>query len=152
MTALPFKSLAVIAGRGELPLEIARAARKRGAVVHIILLRDQGTPKDYEGEFPVDVIRIGAAGAAISLLKDKGIEDIVFAGGVRRPSLLELRPDAKASQILGLGLLRLGDDGLLSAVLEFLEKKEGFRIHAIESILEDVQPIEGMMGRVPVPK
>lgn len=150
MTALPFQKLAIIAGRGELPLEIAGVAQQRGADVHVIVLRDQGDSSDY-GAFPHDVVRIGAAGTAINLLKEKGISDIVFAGGVRRPSLLELRPDAKASQILGVGLLRLGDDGLLRAVLSFLEEREGFTIHTIDSILEDIQPKPGQLGRIPVP-
>ena len=143
--------LAVIAGSGELPLSTARAAAREGAEVHVFVLRGQGDPKSFEVEFPTTVIRIGAAATAIDKVRAAGIQDLVFAGAVRRPSLLELRPDAKAAKVLGRGLLGLGDDGLLCAVLSYLEEAEGFRIHPVHHFLKGAKPEGGPLANVPVP-
>ncbi|WP_421878766.1 LpxI family protein [Pacificispira sp.] len=143
--------LGVIAGSGDLPLELAEAATRQGIDVHIFVLRDQGDPAAYEGKFPTVTIRIGGAAEAMALVRAQGIQDIVFAGGVRRPSLKELMPDATATKILGRGLFRQGDDGLLRTVIRHLEERENFRVHPIGSFLAEQKPREGRLGATDPP-
>lgn len=145
------EKLGVIAGRGDLPLEIARSAAKNGVEVHVFVLRGQGDPETFLTEFPTQVIRMGAGKASIETVRNAGIRDLVFAGGVRRPSFLELRPDATAARVLGRGLMKMGDDGLLTAIVKYLEETEGFRIHPIHEILSDACPPPGPLADVPVP-
>lgn len=140
--------LGILAGRGTLPRAVAERARDRGIEVLVLVLRDQGDPAVYRDDFPTEVVRIGAAGTAMEILRREGIRDLVFVGGVRRPSLAELRPDATALRILGGRLLSLGDDGLLRRIIAHLEAHEGFRIHPIDAILDDLRPESGTLGRV----
>jgi hypothetical protein len=94
---------------------------------------------------------MGAAQAAIDLVRSLGIRDLVFVGAVNRPSLFELRPDKKAMTIVGSSLLKLGDDGLLRSVITYLEEKEGLFVHPIPTILDDIMPDSGQLGAHAVP-
>lgn len=147
----PIERLGIIAGNGELPLELAEAAAKDGIAVHVFVLRDQGDPALFEGRFPTTTIRIGGASEAMAQVRDLNIRDIVFAGGVRRPSIKELMPDATATKILGRGLLRQGDDGLLKTIIRHLEEKEGFRVHSVAAFLGNQTPQAGTLGTIPLP-
>lgn len=144
----PFDRVGIIAGRGDLPHAIAERARALGIYVHVFALRDQADPKDFQAEFPTSVIRMGAARKAFETVRGEGITDLIFAGAVRRPSLLELRPDTIALKVVGHGLMKMGDDGLLSAVITYLQDHEGFKIHPINSILSDIRPPAGQLGSV----
>jgi DUF1009 family protein len=91
--------------------------------------------------------RLGALATAFALLREHGVRHLVLAGGVRRPSLLELRPDWRAAKFLArVGYRALGDDGLLSAFVKELEQ-EGFRVVGAHELLEAMMP-EGPLGAV----
>lgn len=145
------QKLGILAGRGTLPRAVAERARAKGIDVTVLVLRDQGNPDDFKHDFPTETVRIGGAGAAMAILRRAGIRDLVFVGGVRRPSLAELRPDATALRILGGRLLSLGDDGLLRRIIAHLETHEGFRVHPIDAILDDLRPEHGTLGSVEPP-
>lgn len=147
-TPPPFTRLGIVAGSGDLPRAIAERARSLGIDVHVFVLRDQGDVKDFEADFPTSTIRMGAARKAFETVRAQQISDLIFAGAVRRPSLLELRPDAVALKVVGRGLLKMGDDGLLRAVIDYLQDHEGFRIHPINTILSDIRPTKGPLGAV----
>ena len=65
--------------------------------------------------WPHEVVRILAAGRIIAALREHGCQDLVLVGPVRRPSLLDLRPDAEGARILArIGRAAFaGDDGLV---------------------------------------
>jgi DUF1009 family protein len=72
----------------------------------------------------------------------------VFVGAVRRPSLKELRPDARTAKFFaGLGRAWIGDDSLLSAVVREMEK-EGFRVVAPDDLLAQFVARDGAYGTV----
>jgi len=119
--------------------------------VLILALRDQANPDDFKPDFAVEPIRLGGAQHAIDLVKARDIADLIFVGGVHRPSMLGLRPDAKAARILGRGLLGLGDDGLLRSIIDYLREKEGLVVHPIHVILTDIRPEPGCLSRHSVP-
>ena len=130
--------LGVIAGSGDLPWRVVAAARAQGRRVFVLGL--EGAVDAARG--PDAVVRLGAAGAAIARLKAEGVDELVMAGGVRRPSLAELRPDWRAARLFArAGVRALGDDGLLRAVIGALEA-EGFRVRAPQDFLgeEDFAP------------
>ena len=86
--------------------------------------------------FPHEFIRIGAAGRILRRCERHGCRDIVLIGPVRRPSLLDLRPDAEGARILTrIGRAAFaGDDGLLAAVMRVLGE-EGFAVVGAHEIL-----------------
>ncbi|MEK9662093.1 MAG: UDP-2,3-diacylglucosamine diphosphatase LpxI, partial [Alphaproteobacteria bacterium] len=81
------------------------------------------------------------------LLRSEGVTDIVMAGPVARPSLRELRPDARAARFLARGFMTRGDDGLLGAIVRNLEEEEGFRVVGADSILTGLRAAAGPFGR-----
>src|SRR6185312_5486451 len=71
----------------------------------------------------------------IDILRAQGVTELVLAGGVRRPSLLALRPDLRTAKFVAkIGMRALGDDGLLRAIVAELEG-EGFRVVGADTIL-----------------
>ena len=93
------------------------------------------------------VVRLGAVGTALDLLRRNDVEDVVMVGRVRRPPLSALRPDWKGTQLLArIGLRAAGDDGLLRAIVRELER-EGFRVVGIDQILCSLLVPEGPLGR-----
>ena len=82
--------------------------------------------------------------------------DLVLIGPVRRPSLLDLRPDAEGARILArIGRAAFaGDDGLLAAVIRVLGE-EGFRVLGAHEILNEAlgagRPADARRHPTPAP-
>ena len=92
-------------------------------------------------------VRLGAAGKALRCLRDAGAEDLVLAGPVRRPSLMDLRPDATALKFFAkAGGKAMGDDSLLRGVIRMLEEDEGFRVVGVDDVLGGITAPEGTLG------
>ena len=139
--------LGIVAGSGSLPEALIESCRKNGRPVFVLALKGQADPsilKGINGQF----IRLGAVGQAIRLCRKAGVKDIVFIGGVRRPSLAEIRPDWKAVRMLfRVGFRLLGDDNLLKIILSEAEK-QGFHVCGIDSVMPELLATEGTYGRV----
>ena len=139
--------LGIVAGSGSLPEALIESCRKTGRPVFVLALKGQADPsilKGGNGQF----VRLGAVGQAIRLCRQAGVKDIVFIGGVRRPSLAEIRPDWKAVRMLfRVGFRLLGDDNLLKIILSEAEK-QGFHVCGIDSVMPELLATEGIYGRV----
>lgn len=140
--------LGIIAGGGTLPLRLLEKCRETKRPFYLIGLKgqiDESLFADYE--YPT--LRIGAAGQAIDLLKENNVIEIVMAGHVKRPNLASLRPDATVLKVLlKTGAMALGDDGLLTAVIKYLEDEEGFKIVSVDSILGADELASGNLGLI----
>jgi hypothetical protein len=138
--------LGIFAGGGELPLRIIEACRASERAVFVLAFEGAADPAVASG-VPHAWVRLGAAGEALRLLREHGVEEVVFAGGVKRPSLLSLRPDWRAAKFFArVGYRALGDDGLLSAVIREFES-EGFRVIGADDILGSALAPLGPLGR-----
>ena len=73
----------------------------------------------------------------------------MLIGGIRRPSLLDLRPDAEGARILArIGRAAFaGDDGLLAAVIRVLGE-EGFCVIGAQDVLDAALGPSGVLTRV----
>lgn len=141
--------LGLLAGGGTLPRRLAEAARGDGRDVFMIAFKGQTPPETVAG-FDHVWVRLGAAGKTLRALHQAGCKDLVMAGGIRRPSLSELRPDWRGLTLFvkaGLGML--GDDGALRAVRAELEG-EGFRVIAAQDVTASLLMPPGVLGRVPL--
>ncbi|GFZ80294.1 hypothetical protein GCM10011497_05850 [Elstera cyanobacteriorum] len=126
--------LGIIAGGGALPREIIAACRTRGQAVYLLALDGQTDPETTTLA-PHSWHRLGGAGEIFDRLRAEGVREVVFAGKVKRPSLLSLTPDARGAAFLArIGFRALGDDGLLRAVAEEFER-EGFVLRAVPEVL-----------------
>ena len=99
--------------------------------------------------FPHAVLRMGAAGEILTQLRAAGCTDLVLVGPVRRPPLMDLRPDAEGARLLArIGRAAFaGDDGLLAAVVRVLGE-EGFRVIGAHEVLTEAVGPHGLLGRV----
>ena len=120
--------LAIIAGDGALPVEIARA-RPEALMITLegIASRLQARAQRHRLE------RIGALFAA---LRAAEVESVVFAGALTRPALdpAAFDPEMKALAPRLLPALRQGDDTLLKVVIEVFED-QGFSVIGADQVL-----------------
>ncbi len=141
--ALP--KLGIIAGGGPLPAHLIDACRTSGRSCFVLALEGHAD-RAALNDVPQSWIRLGDGGKAIELLHREQVEELVFAGAVRRPGLRELRPDKRSAIFLAkLGRAWIGDDSLISAVVREMEK-EGFRVIGPEAVLSEFLAREGTYG------
>ena len=139
--------LGILAGSGELPLRLVEACRAADRPFFVLALEGAANPVNFAG-VPHASVRLGAAAEALRVLRENGVEELVMAGPVRRPTLASLRPDWRAAKLFAsIGLRALGDDGLLSAIIKELEH-EGFRVVGAHNLLESLLAPEGPWGKV----
>jgi DUF1009 family protein len=141
------RRLGIIAGGGPLPARLAAAARAAGRAVFILGLEGFADPA-LIAPWPHEICRLGAASRIIAALREHGCQDLVMIGPVRRPSLLDLRPDAEGAKLLArIGRAAFaGDDGLLAAVIRVLTE-EGFRVIGMQEIMREAVAPAGVLTR-----
>jgi UDP-2,3-diacylglucosamine hydrolase len=142
------RRLGVIAGGGLLPAKIAAAAHAAGRPVFILGLEGFADPAAL-APWPHEIRRLGAAGRIVAALREHGCQDLVMIGPVRRPSLLDLRPDAEGAKLLArVGRAAFaGDDGLLAAVIRVLTE-EGFRVIGAQDIMREAVAPAGVLTQM----
>lgn len=139
--------IGVLAGGGMLPESVCRACEARGQDVFVVAFEGQTQDSLLNGRAYVRTA-LGKVGTVISALKERGIEHLVMAGGIKRPGFFELKPDWKAVQILArIGTRALGDDSLLRVLRAELEK-EGFILHGAHELAQNLVAGEGGLGDV----
>ena len=141
-------TLGILAGGGPFPGRVAAAAQAVGRKVFMVALEGYAEPA-VVAAYPHASARLGAAGRILSLLRRQGCRDLVLVGPVRRPSILDLRPDAEGARLLArIGRAAFsGDDGLLAAVVRVLGE-EGFHIVGAHEVLTDALGPRGVLGSV----
>lgn len=138
--------LAIIAGRGALPLTLARACAAEGRPFAIFGIVGAAAPEI--AAFPHRWVALGAIGGLFAALRATGCESVVLAGPIDRPDFRRLRLDRTGLRLLPqlVAAARGGDDGLLALVVRLIEA-EGFRVLGAEDVLADLLPGEGALGR-----
>lgn len=139
--------LGILAGGGPLPGRVAAAALAAGREVFLVGL-EGFAESPVLAPYPHAYARLGAAGRILAMLRARRCRDLVLVGPVRRPSLLDLRPDAEGARILArIGRAAFaGDDGLLAAVVRVLGE-EGFRVLGAHEILTEALASPGLLTR-----
>lgn len=138
--------LGIIAGGGDLPRMLIDACRDSDRDFHVFALQGQAEEAAV-ADVPHDWFRLGAAGSALKRAQELRVQDVVLAGSVRRPSFASLRPDWKTlGFLMRVGGKGLGDDGLLTRIVEAIEE-EGFTVVGADSLLDGLTPEAGALGR-----
>lgn len=138
--------LGIVAGGGVLPDILARSCEGKGIKPFIVGIEGQVDPQILKGREHV-IYRLGLAGKMIQSLKEHQAWNLVLIGSVTRPSIASLRPDLKTAGFFAkLGLKALGDNDMLTAVREELEK-DGFTLHGVHEFVEDLLAPVGVMGK-----
>ncbi len=148
----PKEALGILAGRGSLPVHVAKAATAAGRPVHILALKGMAS-QDVES-FPHTWSSIGQIGRMLTTFDKAGCRDIVIIGGATRPNFSELRVDL--GTLVNLPTLLTartgGDDNLLTRVIAFFESK-GLHVVGAHEIAPDLLAPLGPLGKhVPTPE
>lgn len=144
--------LGVIAGGGALPLAVAEAAVKSGRPLHVLAFR--GNSDAGLKAFPHTMMRWGEIGKIFQTLDRTGCRDVVLVGSLKRPRLIDIRPDRGFFYNLPaiFKLMQGGDDSVLSRVVRLFESK-GYRVVGAHDIAPHLVAPLGPLGQLrPSPK
>ncbi len=137
--------LGILAGGGPLPGRVAAAALATGRDGFVLGFEGFADPVVL-APYPHEFVRLGAAGRIRDLLSAHACRDLVLVGVLRRPSVLDLRPDAFGVRVLGrIGRATFaGDDSILTAIVRVLQE-EGFVVRGVEEVLRDILAPAGLL-------
>lgn len=146
MTA-PLPKLAILAGGGSAPQRVLDRVQEAGRAYTLIGLEGQAEPTLGNG-VPCHWLPLGAGARLVELLRAEAVEEVVFIGRVRRPSLFELRPDSYTLQkLVQIGFAMLGDDGLLRGIGKIFAD-EGFRVVGVQDLFTQFLTPPGQLGNI----
>lgn len=139
--------VAIIAGSGALPLDIAERLNARGHAPFVLRVSGEAD-RDFSA-FEGDDIQLEAARDLLPMLKRAGATHVVLAGGISR------RPDFKAVRFgfvliplamrAAAALLR-GDNALLGTLVGFFEAR-GFKVVGAHQILPELLAPEACLTK-----
>ncbi len=141
----PTRSLAILCGGGDFPLQVAKAAVERGRDPFMIGI--VGAAGEGIEAFPHLWVRLGELGKLFRSLKERAIVEIAIVGAVTRPELSDLRLDWGAlKRFAGLAsLFRGGDNHLLAGVARLFES-EGVLVVGVHQIAPQLLAPPGALG------
>jgi DUF1009 family protein len=141
--------LGLIAGCGELPLEIARSARRRGRRVLAVALHGQADPALEAEAGELHWLHPGEVARITGVLSAAGVSEAVLAGKLPKAVLEDpaaLRLDAAALSLLR-RLPDRHDASILSGVAEHLAE-HGIRLLPQALLVPELVATAGPYGRV----
>jgi len=138
--------IGIIAGSGKLPQRLISACERDNKSYFVLALKGQ-TDKKTVKDTPHKWVKLGETSKSFRVLKDAGVDTLVMAGSVKRPSIFDMKPDLRTIQLFGkIGIKALGDDGMLRAVKSELET-EGFKIIGAHEIEPDILTPLGVLTK-----
>lgn len=142
------ESVCIIAGTGEVPVQIAHEAVKRGYRVLALAFKGFTDPAIEGAVSDVKWVKLGKIQEAVSFFKGNGISRVVMAGKIEKINLMhlwKLRPDRRALKIIG-SLKDLRDDTVLKAITDEL-LREGIVVDELTSWAENLMARKGVLTR-----
>lgn len=146
------RKLGLIAGGGELPVEIARHCEGAGRPLFVVRLKGMADPA--LAAFAGAEIGIAELGKCFKALRTAGCEAVCLAGIVKRPDFAALAPDLRGMRVLpaAIAAARAGDDALLRVMVGEFEK-EGFAVEGADQVMQDLRlPVGLLAGAPPSPE
>lgn len=118
------KPLCILAGQGQLPLQVAEAARQNGRAVLVFALKGSADA-DFSG-FQLHGLGLGEVGRALKILQKHDCHEVCMIGAVVRPDLTSLKFDLGALKVVPeiLSTVIGGDDEALAGIVRFLAKRD----------------------------
>lgn len=129
--------ISILAGGGNLPLEVARILHRQGRKVQIVAV--SGLPSaDFEG-FQTTTVAILEIGGMLRALRANGAREMVIAGHAGRPDLRTWAIDWGFFRHLPtiLSLTRGGDDRVLRRIAAFFERN-GMTVQGIGDVAPEL--------------
>ena len=129
------RPVGIIAGGQDIPFEVVDALKAAGRDYFLFGLVGE-TDARLE-DHPHEWLKWGEIGKVLRMLKEKGIEDVLFIGAITsRPDFKAIRLDFGAVKALP-EILRImasgGDEGVLNGVAQFTEKR-GLKLLSVRDV------------------
>jgi DUF1009 family protein len=142
-------TLGLIAGNGQYPHTVLRAARKAGVARVVVAAFENETDPALAAEADVtEWLRVGQLGRMIKFFRRAGVTDAMMAGQIAPKNLFDLRPDLRALMLLGKLKLRHAES-IFGAIADELAR-DGITLLPATTFLEDLLPAPGpVCGPVP---
>ena len=141
------KKLGMIAGGGMMPVEIIKHCKDTGREIFVVGIEPYAREEELK-DVPHIFAKIGEAGKMLKSLAKNNVQDIVLAGGIKRPSFRELIPDWEGAKIIAkLAIKKMSDDNMFRAVIDEIER-HGFKVVGIEEVVPGMMFSEGVYGKV----
>lgn len=143
-----YARLALIAGNGVIPQQIAAALETAGRDFRIVAIKgeaDEETRRKANAE-----LGWGEVGRLYAFLKKTGCREVLLIGGVsKRPDFMSFIADFGTLKRLPkiIRALAGGDDSLLTKVIRLFEE-EGFLVVGIRDVAPELLASSGVLGRV----
>lgn len=139
-------TLGIVAGGGDLPLAVAKAAQSAGRGVFLIGLA--GSADARIEAYPHAWAGLGEAGKTLRALKGAGCTDMLMVGHLQRPKFSDLKFDAKGLMVVPrfATAARRGDNALLETLTEVFSE-EGFRVLSVAEAAPSLLAPDGPIGR-----
>lgn len=113
----------LIAGNGQFPFLVAEGARKSGASLSVVAIKEETDPRINDVVENVLWVGIGQLGKMISYFKREGVDKAMMAGQVRHVQLFSgALPDVRMMKMLW-NLPRRNTDALIGGVADELAKE-----------------------------
>lgn len=143
------RKLGIIAGGGSIPKMLIEECIRQNQDFAVIAI-EGNAEKDllsHHKNISHKWIRIGQAGSGFKFFKDEQVEDVVMIGTIKRPSIFDIVPDLRTTAFFAkVGAKALGDDGLLRAVVDEIEK-DGMKVKGIHEVMPSLLIKEGVLTK-----
>lgn len=136
----------LIAGNGKFPFLVVEGARRAGAEVSVVAIKEETDPSIERVAERVEWIGIGQLGKMIRFFKREGVRQAIMAGQVKHVQIFSgAIPDVRMLKML-MRLPRRNTDALIGAVANELAD-EGIELIDSTYFLQDQLPREGVLTR-----
>jgi DUF1009 family protein len=136
----------LIAGNGRFPFLVVEGAKKQGASLSVVAIKEETDPRIEEAAEKVVWVGIGQLGKMISFFKSEGVTRAIMAGQVKHVQIFSgALPDLRMLKML-FGLKQRNTDSLIGAVANELAK-DGIELIDSTFFIQDHLAREGVLTR-----
>lgn len=136
----------LIAGNGQFPFLVIEGARRAGASLAVVAIKEETDPGIDQAAENVTWVGIGQLGKMLSFLKDNGVTQAIMAGQVKHVQIFSgAMPDMRMVKMLW-NLPRRNTDALIGGVAAELAK-EGIELIDSTHFIKDQLASTGVMTK-----
>lgn len=136
----------LIAGNGEFPFLVVEGARKAGAALAVVAIREETDPRIEEFADKIVWVGIGQLGKMIAFFKREGVTQAMMAGQVKHVQIFSgALPDLRMIRMLW-NLPHRSTDALIGGVAEEMSR-EGIELIDSTNFIKDRLASEGALTK-----
>lgn len=134
------KKLALVAGEGQLPVEIIQQCKQE----HIETLILRASKQFSLHEEPHVTLNLGYLKSTIELLKTRDFQNLMFAGRIDCSALFQHYEHLREQPQQTNKVTSLGDNSYYAGIVNFVER-QGFKVYGIQEILTHAIAQKGLL-------